>query len=82
MLGYSVVNIKGQVTIPSSIRKRVGIDPKGIVIVTEVANTIVVSPVADVFSLRGSVAPKNKPENFKKMRESFAQYLGSKRGKK
>lgn len=79
MIGYSVVNIKGQVTIPAEIRKRIGIEPQDKVVIMKEEDRIMIQPLPDIFSLMGSVKPKSKPENLKKMRQKFIDYLSSRK---
>lgn len=79
MIGYSVVNIKGQVTIPADIRKIIGVEPQDKVMVMEEEDRIVIQPMPDIFSLMGSVKPKSKPEDLKKMRKQFIDYLSSRK---
>ncbi|KKS98171.1 MAG: hypothetical protein UV73_C0003G0113 [Candidatus Gottesmanbacteria bacterium GW2011_GWA2_43_14] len=79
MIGYSVVNIKGQVTIPSEIRKKLGVDPQDKVMIMKEDDKIVIHTLPDFFSLMGSVKPKSKPEDLKKMRRQFIDYLSSRK---
>ena len=81
MIGYSVVNIKGQVTIPSEIRKIIGVKPQDKVVIMKEDDRIVIQNVPDIFSLMGSVKPKTKPEDLKKMRQKFIDYLSSRKQK-
>jgi len=81
MIGYSVVNIKGQVTIPSEIRKIIGVKPQDKVVIMKEDDRIVIQNVPDIFSLMGSVKPKTKPEDLKKMRQKFIDYLSSRKKK-
>lgn len=79
MIGYSVVNTKGQVTLPAHIRKSLGVAPGNTVMVSRTADAIIVQPVPDIFLLKGSVDPRSRPEQFKKMRQQFKKYLGSRK---
>ncbi|OGG17987.1 hypothetical protein A3D78_05900 [Candidatus Gottesmanbacteria bacterium RIFCSPHIGHO2_02_FULL_39_14] len=81
MIGYSVVNIKGQVTIPAEIRKITGVEPQDKVAVMKENDRIVIQPLPDIFSLMGSVKPKSRPENLRKMRQKFIYYLSSRKKK-
>lgn len=81
MIGYSVVNTKGQVTIPAPMRRSLLVEPGETVVITKVADAVMIKPVPDVFSLRGSVKPRTRPENFKAMRKNFIEYLGSRKRK-
>lgn len=79
MIGYSVINTKGQVTIPATIRKLLGVKTGGKVVVAHTADSIIIKQVANIFSLRGSVVPKSQPENFPLMRKKFTNYLSSRK---
>ena len=81
MIGYSVVNTKGQVTIPAMIRKSLRVEPGVRVVVTKIGDGVMVKQVPDIFSLRGSVTPRTRPEDFKAMRKKFIEYLGSRKRK-
>ncbi len=64
----SSVSPKGQITIPSEIRKRFGIKPKDKVAFEVEGDTVKLAPA--VFTLEtafGSVTPINRPENFKEV---------------
>ena len=75
MIGYSTVTQKGQVTIPVAIRRLAGIDTRQQVMIAFDQNSVKITPAEDAFLLRGSVKPRSRPENFKRMRQEFIQYL-------
>ena len=81
MIGYSVVNTKGQVTIPADMRRSLRVKSGETVVVTKIADGVVIKPMPDVFSLRGSVIPRKQPEDFKAMRKQFVEYLGTRKMK-
>lgn len=56
----SNVTQKGQATIPAPIRKKLGIKPNGKVAFTIRKNDVVIKPVVDFFTLRGSIKSKKK----------------------
>jgi len=67
---------KGQVTIPADVRKALGLKPRdrvsfevdaaeGVAVLRRAAGS-----VADVY---GSVQPRERPENFQRLREEFEQ---------
>lgn len=80
MLGYSVVNSKGQVTIPASIRKELGIKPGKTVLITKSDDKISISASEGYKSLRGIIKTDVKTD-FKKMREMFHEYYGTRKRK-
>lgn len=79
MIGYSTITQKGQVTIPASIRAALGLQPRQRVMITNDATGARIQPSPDIFSLMGSVKPRKRPEDFKKMRAAFIHYLGTRR---
>lgn len=76
-MGYSTITQKGQVTIPAPIRKSLGLHPRQQVMITQDDSGVRVQPSPDIFSLMGSVNPRKRPEDFKKMRKAFIRYLGT-----
>jgi len=79
MLGYSIVNQKGQVTVPVHIRKDMGLEPDDIVIVSKVDGGILIKQSPSISALRGSVKPVNTPEDFKAMRKEFEKYMSNRK---
>ncbi len=79
MLGYSVVNTKGQVTLPAQIRKEAGIKPQDKIMVLKEDDKILIVPLADFHYLRGSVPMREVPADFKKLRQEFIEYLGTRK---
>lgn len=77
MLGYSTVTTKGQVTIPVSIRNALNLAPSVRVMIVQRGNDVIVQRAPDITSLRGSVTPRTKPENFDEMRRQFIKHLGT-----
>lgn len=78
MVGYGVINTKGQVTIPADIRESLGILPGLNVVIKEISDGVVVSAVPDIFSLRGSVLSRRKMD-IGKMEDNFKRYLGTRK---
>ena len=79
MIGYSVVNMKGQVTIPAAIRRSLRVEPGERVVVAKADDGILITPTFNIFALRGSVTPRKRPEDYKAMRKQFIDYLGSRK---
>lgn len=78
MLGYSIVNSKGQVTIPADIRKKLGIKPGQTMAINKDADMVIIKPAGGYESLQGIIKSTKKP-NPKKMRENFEKYLGTRK---
>lgn len=78
MIGYSTVTQKGQVTIPSSIRRALELNPKARVVILHQEDGALIKLAPDIAALRGSVNPRTKPENFRAMRRAFIDYLSTK----
>ena len=79
MLQTSTITQKGQITIPAEIRRRLGLMPTQKVIIIQEGNEAKIKPVRDFFSLRGSIKPKSRPENFKAMRKEFVKFLSKRK---
>lgn len=56
----SNVTQKGQATIPAPVRKKLGIKPNGKVAFTVRRNAVLIKPVVDFFTLRGSIKSRKK----------------------
>jgi len=79
MIGYSSVTQKGQVTIPIGMREFFGIKKGDSVTFIKEKDGIKIKQKDDFFSLFGSIEPKSRPENFKKMRKNFIKYLSNRK---
>lgn len=66
------VTEKGQVTIPQDIRRLLGIQPRDRVRFEVDGNVVKISRAeSKLLKGYGSVTPRNRPEDFKKVREEF-----------
>lgn len=64
----TTVTQKGQATIPAPIRKKLGIKPKGkVYFEMKEKGEVLVKPVVDFLSLRGSLKTNKKPLSNKQM---------------
>jgi len=81
MLGYSSVTQKGQVTIPIDMRNFLGVKKGDEVAFVISHKKILITKVEDYFELKGSVDPKGKVGDAKKLRENFIDYLGKRKTK-
>lgn len=61
-MAQSSVNVKGQVTLPLSIRKKYGIKPKDIVTIEDVGDAIVIHKAKSIFAFGGAFG-KAAPED-------------------
>ena len=65
---------KGQVTIPAEIRSRLGLKPHDKVRFELEGEGVKLRPAASkILRWYGAVSAKNKPEDFRKLREGFEQ---------
>ncbi len=63
---------KGQVTIPLEIRRLIGLQPKDKVRFEVDGDVVKISrATSKLLAGYGSVTPRNKPEDFQKLREEF-----------
>jgi len=76
---YSKVTSKGQVTIPKSIRKRMGIDERTKLIFVDDGDKILAFKVdSSLDTLYGAVSHTGEPLDFRKLRESTKNGLARK----
>lgn len=72
----TTVTQKGQVTIPSDLRKALDIKPRDRVAFDLVDGEVRLRPIqSSVLSSFGAVKPKRKPENFRKMRQEIEEEI-------
>lgn len=68
----TTVTEKGQVTIPQEIRRLMGLQPRDKVRFEVEDGTVKISRAeSKILKWAGSVKPRNKPEDFAKIREEF-----------
>ena len=77
----TTVTQKGQVTIPSAIRKMTGIQSQQRVTVTTDGENIVIKPAVDFFSLRGSLKTNIKYDK-KKINKAIGEMLAERNFRK
>ena len=77
----TLVTQKGQATIPSAIRKSLGIKPNTKIVFELKNNEATFKPVVDFFSLKGSVKT-NKPFNISAMEQAIEDSIVEKYVKK
>ncbi|MBI2641059.1 AbrB/MazE/SpoVT family DNA-binding domain-containing protein [Candidatus Roizmanbacteria bacterium] len=75
MLGYSTVTQKGQITVPADIREELGLLPRQKVVIIMQGDSVFIKPVANFYTLRGSVKSKRRPADYKRMRKNFIEHL-------
>lgn len=69
-MSVSVLTKKGQTTIPKDIRNLLGIKPNDKILYLIEGEKVVLSPLkGNILDLRGSLTTKEKPIDFKKLRE-------------
>lgn len=74
MTSRSVVTSKGQVTIPKHVREVLGIGEADVVEFEVRKGAAVLRPVSGTFLSRfASMAPKERPENWKRVRKRVAE---------
>ncbi len=70
----TTVTVKGQVTIPAEIRARLGIKPRDKVRFELNGDTATIKKAESrIRALYGSIQPRSRPEDFRKLREEFEQ---------
>lgn len=76
----ATVTSKGQVTIPKTIREAFGLEQKDRLVFTIVSKDLIsVKPLKKSFlDFGGSVSPKQRPENFEKVRKITMKRVANK----
>ena len=65
---YAVsITSQGQISIPAKLRKKFGLDKSGKVFVSEEIDRLVIEPVEDFLTLKGSLKSNKKPLSNKKL---------------
>jgi len=68
----TTLTTKGQVTIPAEIRARLGLKPRDKVVFDLDGDTARLRKAeSKIAAMYGSVKPRNRPEDFRKLREEF-----------
>lgn len=81
-MSTSTLTSKGQVTIPKEIRNALGLKDHDRVSFIRRGDEVVIKPVkGDIISLRGSVRPKRRPEDFDKVRRIARKKMAEKAAK-
>jgi len=75
--GVSTVSSKGQVTIPKDVRDALGLKPMDRVTFEAQDGQAVVRRVRSFLELGGSVEPRNRPEDWKKVREEVRRIIAA-----
>lgn len=76
----STVSSKGQITLPSKLRKKLGIEPKDRVLVESTGDAITIKRIADFFSFQGFAGKALPREEEKRlMMEGVARHVMRKR---
>jgi AbrB family looped-hinge helix DNA binding protein len=82
-MSFSTLTRKGQITIPKSLRDRLGLQLGDRVSFRLRGEEIVLKPVQrTILDLEGSVQPRRRPEDFARVRRQVASERGRARGAK
>ena len=77
----TTITSKGQITIPKAIREALSLKSNDRLIFTRLSQDTVgmkmVKPKKDLLSLGGSITPKQKPENFAKVRQQTLRKIAA-----
>lgn len=71
----STISVKGQITLPASLRRKLGIKPHDRLLVELADDAIVIKPAADLFELEGFLGKALSAEDEKRrMREAASAH--------
>jgi len=75
----SILTSKGQTTIPKDVRNLLGLEPNDKIFYMVEGKRVVLKPLkGNILDLRGSVATKEKPIDFKKLRDTTRKKVARK----
>ncbi|MBC2712728.1 MAG: type II toxin-antitoxin system PrlF family antitoxin [Desulfosarcina sp.] len=75
----SVLTSKGQTTIPKDVRNLLGLKPNDKIFYMVEGKRVVIKPLkGNILDLRGSVTTKEKPIDFKKLRDTTRKKVARK----
>lgn len=76
---YTVsVTSQGQISIPVTVQKKLGIRKNGKAFLKVEKNRLIVEPVPDFFELKGSVVTDKKPLKSREIHDRFSEYIAIK----
>lgn len=79
----STVTSKGQTTLPRRLREALGLKPRDRILYELADGRAVLRPLkGDVFGLRGSVRPRQRPEDFRAARRTVQRKVARAAAKK
>lgn len=71
---YTVsITSQGQISIPAKLRRKFGLDKSGKVIISEESDKLILEPVEDFLSLKGSLKTSKKPLSNKELDDIVAE---------
>lgn len=71
------ITSQGQISIPASIRRKLGLDKSRKAVVTEKNGTLLIEPLKDLLDLKGSLKT-NITASPKQLRKAFEGYIAKK----
>jgi AbrB family looped-hinge helix DNA binding protein len=75
----SILTKKGQTTIPKNVRSLLGLKPNDKILYIVEGMQVVLKPLkGNILDLRGSVGTKEKPIDFKKLRDATSKKVAQK----
>ena len=78
-MSVSVLTSKGQTTIPKNVRNFLGLEPNDKIFYMVEGKRVILKPLkGNILDLRGSVTTKDKPIDFKKLRDTTREKVARK----
>jgi len=78
-MSLSILTKKGQTTIPKTVREFLNIKPNDKILYLREGNKVIIKPLkGNILDLKGSVKAKDKPINFKKIRNEMKKKIARK----
>ena len=74
MIYTASITSQGQISIPAPLRRKLGLEKSGKALITEQNGKVLIEPVPDLLSLKGSLKTNIKATP-REIREAFGRYL-------
>lgn len=82
-MAYTVsVTSQGQISIPAKLRRKFGLDKVGKAIISEEKDRLIIEPVEDFLSLKGSLKSNKKPLTNDELHEVVAKAVAAEYARK
>ena len=80
---YTVsITSQGQISIPAALRRKLGLDKMSQAQVSEKNGALIIEPIPDLLTLKGSLKTNNKPLSNKELHDGVGQSMADESAKR